>query len=379
MRLENPPMQMLLKKIAACTMLALGLLTTQTLPALACGGLIAPDGDVRLDRAATLIAWHDGIEHYMTSFAYEGNASSLGWIVPLPAEPISPVVEGGAWALQRLNREVHPVQHDDLLRTAAGASGADVLQQVQIEALNVTILRGTGQAVLEWAHENNFLIDEETRAHLLASATGSSIFMAARYDVAAAQARGQLSGDGVAILIPMRTAHPWVPLEVLALGTSDVHADLYFLTDEPVTTSEMNAVVGQTSVGSQVPGAAGLQVAFQEQMNDTLYRDLSSDRNMSWVRPDGWLTYLTLDASSSSVTYDMGVSARGVIRIAPYGTTPMAVVDGVANGMPSWLPNLPLGTPEVVLLVLILAGVIGLLFWLFRGKKPAQSAAQASK
>jgi hypothetical protein len=100
---------------------------------------------------------------------------------------------------------------------------------------------------------------------------------------------------------------------------------------------------------------------------------------MSWVRPDGWLTYLTLDAASSSVTYDMGVSARGVIRIAPYGTTPMAVVDGVANGMPSWLPNLPLGTPEVVLLVLILAGVLGLLLWLFRGKKPAQSAAQASK
>src|SRR5262245_14314513 len=108
-REENPPMRMLLKKVVACAVIALGLMTTQTLPALACGGLIAPDGDVRLDRAATLIAWHDGIEHYMTSFAYEGNASSLGWIVPLPAEPISPVVEGGAWTLQRLSREVHPV------------------------------------------------------------------------------------------------------------------------------------------------------------------------------------------------------------------------------------------------------------------------------
>src|ERR1051326_4059675 len=111
MRLENPPMRMFLKKVTAGAVVALGLLMVQTLPALACGGLIAPDGDVRLDRAATLIAWHDGIEHYMTSFAYEGTASSLGWIVPLPAEPISPVVEGGAWTLQRLNREVHPVQH----------------------------------------------------------------------------------------------------------------------------------------------------------------------------------------------------------------------------------------------------------------------------
>ncbi|HEU5199238.1 MAG TPA: DUF2330 domain-containing protein, partial [Ktedonobacterales bacterium] len=157
-------MPMLLKKITACALMALGLLTAQTLPALACGGLIAPDGDVRLDRAATLIAWHNGIEHYMTSFAYEGSSSSLGWIVPLPSVPISPIVEGGAWTLQRLSREVHPIppSFGTTGASAAAPDRADVLQQVQIEALNVTILRGTGQAVLEWAHENNFLIDEET-------------------------------------------------------------------------------------------------------------------------------------------------------------------------------------------------------------------------
>ena len=369
-------MLLLVKKVAACAAVALGLLMTQTLPALACGGLIAPDGDVRLDRAATLIAWHDGIEHYMTSFAYEGNASSLGWIVPLPSAPISPVVEGGAWTLQRLNRETHPVAEDagTVLATAA-PSAANVLQQVQIEALNVTVLQGSGQAVLEWAHQNGFLIDDETRAHLLDYARGSPIFLAAKYDTSIAQSRHQLSGDGVPILITMKTAHPWVPLEVLALGNSDVHADLYFLTDEPVTTSDMNAVIGQSSVGSQVPGATGMKVAYQEQMNASLYHDLSTDRNMSWVRSDGWLTYLTLDASSDSVTYDMGISPRGVIRLAPYGTAPMSVVDSVEkNALPSWLPSLPLGTPEAILIGLFVLGMIALLIWLFRGKKPAKSA-----
>ena len=39
-------------------------------------------------------------------------------------------------------------------------------------------------------------------------------------------------------------------------------------------------------------------------MNASLYHDLSTDRNMSWVRPDGWLTYLSLDAPSEEVTYD---------------------------------------------------------------------------
>jgi Uncharacterized protein conserved in bacteria (DUF2330) len=366
---------LLLKKAAASAVIALGLLLIQALPALACGGLIAPDGDVRLERAATLIAWHDGIEHYMTSFAYQGDVSSLGWIVPLPSAPISPIVEGGAWTLQRLNREVHPIPPD----VAAGATSAapvDVLQSVQIEALNVTVIRGSGQAVLQWARQNGFVVNDETTAHLLDYAQGSPIFMAAKYDTSIAKARGQIAGDGVPILITMKTAHPWVPLEVLALGNSDVHADLYFLTDQPLNTSDTNALIGQSAVGSQVPGAPGMQVAFQEKMNASLYHDLSTDRNMSWVRPDGWLTYLSLDTSDNTVTYDMGISSRGVIRLAPYGTAPMAVVDNAENALPAWLPSLPLGTPEAVFIVLFVLGIAALLFWLFRGKKPAAPAAR---
>ncbi|HEU5368833.1 MAG TPA: DUF2330 domain-containing protein [Ktedonobacterales bacterium] len=373
-------MPMLLKKITACALMALGLLTAQTLPALACGGLIAPDGDVRLDRAATLIAWHNGIEHYMTSFAYEGSSSSLGWIVPLPSVPISPIVEGGAWTLQRLSREVHPLPPNAGAVETAAPGSADVLQQVQIEALNVTVLRGSGDQVLQWARQNGFLINDETRAHLLDYARGSPIFMAAKYDTSIAQARHQLAGDGVPILITMKIAHPWVPLEVLALGNSDVHADLYFLTDQPLNISDMNAVIGQSAVGSQVPGAPGMQVAFQERMNAALYHDLSTDRNMSWVRPDGWLTYVSLDASDNTVTYDMGISPRGVIRLAPYGTPPMAVVDNAEqNAPPSWLPSLPLGTPEIAVIVLLALGVIAALIWLFRARKPAPAAAQAGK
>src|SRR5258708_7194162 len=75
--------------------------------AFACGGLVAPDGDVRLGRASTLIAFHNGIEHYLTSFSYQGSASSVGWIVPLPAVP-EKIEAGGAWTSQRLNLESHP-------------------------------------------------------------------------------------------------------------------------------------------------------------------------------------------------------------------------------------------------------------------------------
>src|SRR5215831_8048111 len=75
--------------------------------AMACGGLVAPDGDVRLARATTLVDWHNGIEHYMTAFAYQGNEASVGWIVPLPAVPDS-IEAGGKWTFQRLNLAVNP-------------------------------------------------------------------------------------------------------------------------------------------------------------------------------------------------------------------------------------------------------------------------------
>src|SRR6266571_9008962 len=124
---------------------ALALFVLQSQSAFACGGLVAPDGDVRLERATTLVAWHDGIEHYMTSFTYQSDVKNLGWIVPLPAVPLK-IEAGGAWTLQRLFRETHPETFSFAPRAASSSAGtadsAQVLQQVKVEALNITVLRG---------------------------------------------------------------------------------------------------------------------------------------------------------------------------------------------------------------------------------------------
>jgi hypothetical protein len=334
---------------------ALGLAAALAPTALACGGLVAPDGEVRLARAATLVAWHDGVEHYMTSFTYEGNEADVGWIVPLPAVPDS-IQEGGAWTLQRLSIETHPVPPGAEVAAGAADRSAQVLQQVRIEALNITVLRGSGQAVLDWCSANGFFLSDETRAHLLIYAQGSPLFMAAKYDAAAVQARHQLSGDGAPVLITMHTAHLWVPLEVLALDGQQVNADLYLLTDRPLYTSPTSALVGQSDVSTQLPGAPGFQLAFQEPMTSRLYHDLSTDRNMGWVPSNSWLTYLSLDAPAEQVTYDLGVTSRGVIRLAQFGTAPMAV--GADPG-PTWLPELPLGTPQFVLKLVLTLGILG--------------------
>jgi hypothetical protein len=353
-------------KLAPAT-LALFLLAVQATPAAACGSLLAPNGAIRLARAATLVDWHDGVERYMTSFTYQGNVDNVGWIVPLPANP-EKIEEGGGWTLQRLVRETHPQPKNVFLegdaRAPQATAGAQVLQQVRVQALDITVVKGSGDEIVQWGRDNGFFIDKETEGHLLGYAKGSPFFMAAKYDTAAARARGQLQGDGAPVLITMKIPHPWIPFEVLALDAQQTQADVYLLTDLPVYASDLDSSLGRSSVGSEVPNAAGLKVAFQEKMNAALYKDLSTDKNMGWVRSDSWLTYLTLDAPDTKVTYDMGVSSTGVIRIAPYGTAPMAVVDGVASRE---LPmRFPLGTPQVALTLAILLAFGVTIFFIVR-------------
>jgi hypothetical protein len=303
----------------------------------------------------------------MTSFTYQGNVDNVGWIVPLPANP-EKIEEGGGCTLQRLVRETHPLPQNVFLegdaRAPQATAGAQVLQQVRVQALDITVVKGSGDEIVQWGRDNGFFIDKETEGHLLGYAKGSPFFMAAKYDTAAARARGQLQGDGAPVLITMRIPHPWIPFEVLALDAQQTQADLYLLTDTPVYASDLDSSIGKSSVGAEVPNAPGLKVAFQEKMNAALYKDLSTDKNMGWVRSDSWLTYLTLDAPDTKVTYDMGVSSTGVIRIAPYGTAPMAVVDGVASRE---LPvRFPLGTPQVALTLAILLAFGVTIFFIVR-------------
>ena len=333
------------RKLLAAAALAGGFAVLATVPAAACGGLVAPNGAVRLARATTFVAWQGGVEHYMTSFGYQGDVPGLGWIVPLPAVP-DRVEKGGGWTLQRLQRETHPVADSFAVSgLTAAAAPAEVLQQVQIDALDITVLKGSGQAVVDWCRQNGFTLPDETRAHLLAYAVTSPIFMAARYDINAARQRGQFTGDGTPVLITMHTPHLWVPLEVLANALDPVVADLYLLT--------------ATQPAARETLAPGFLLVSQQRMSTQLQRDLSSDRNMSWVPQQGWLSYLTLNAPSPQVTYDMSVTPDGGVRLASMGVSPVAGarVPALAPApAPRW--RTPLIAGGIVLGGMVLAAVI---------------------
>jgi hypothetical protein len=267
--------------------------------------------------------------------------------VPLPAVP-ERVEKGGAWTLQRLERETHPVSPlaAGIAFSALQSDRAVVLQQVQIDALDITVLRGSGQAVVDWCRQNGFVLPDETRAHLLAYAATSPVFMAAKYDLGAARQRGQLTGDGTPVLITMHTPHLWVPLEVLANALDPVVADLYLLTDTQPSAPETLA--------------PGFTLVSRERMGSLLQHDLSTDRNMSWVPQRGWLSYLTLDAPSPQVTYDMSVTPDGGVRLASMGAGPVAGAKAPALEIPipSSHPGAPLIAAGIALGGAALAGLI---------------------
>ena len=65
------------------------LVAVSAAPALACGGLIGPNGAVNLLRTTTFAGYHDGVEHYITSFEFAGGGGAFGSLTPLPGIPTS--------------------------------------------------------------------------------------------------------------------------------------------------------------------------------------------------------------------------------------------------------------------------------------------------
>lgn len=295
-----------MRRIPAAMATSLLATALTVVPATACGGLIGPNGAVNLLRTTTFVGFHEGVEHYVTAFAFAGGGGSFGSITPLPGIPDS-VEKGGDWTLQRLIREVDPpplvfpAAFEDVER----ASGAEVLLETRIDALDLTVLRGGGDDVGRWAEEHGFRLPPDAPEVLDFYAARSPIFLAAAFDADAAAERGQSLGDGTPVHITIPTDQPWVPLRILSLGKGAeerVEADVYLLTDRVPT------ILPAASTDS------GLDLRHTAPASTALLDDLRSDRGMGWVPERAWLMRLSVDAAAAELRYDLAVDATGVGR-----------------------------------------------------------------
>jgi hypothetical protein len=322
----------------------LGLLLTAG-PTLACGGLIGPNGAVNLLRTTTFAGYHDGVEHYVTSFEFAGGGGAFGSITPLPAVPTS-VEKGGDWTLQRLIRETDPVGgavFDSLLRAAAAPSAEEIMK-VRIDALDITVLRGGAAAIGTWASDHGFRLPPDAPEVLDFYAQRSQIFLAAAFDADAAAERGQQVGDGTSVHITIPTDNPWVPLRILALGKSGeerVDASVYLLTDNaPALLPAPN-------------GGNGMRLDHSAGASQSLLDDLRSDRGMGWVPKDAWLTKVAIDSSAKVLSYDLAIDASGA-------SAPSRIDAGLAMpGAPSISQGLDTGRLLLALLFSLM-GVAGI-------------------
>jgi hypothetical protein len=298
-------------RAAAVATIAATLVFGSAISALACGGLVAPNGTISLTRTTTLAAYHDGIEHYLTSFQFSGKVKSLGSITPLPGVPTK-VIKGGDWTLQRLELEVNPPTFqatalEDVALPAAGA--AQVLLRAQVDALNITVLKGGATAVGNWAREHGFFLPPDAPAVLDFYAQRSPIFMATKFNAKRAASQGLVNGEGIPVHVVMPTPNPWVPLRILTLGRQPqdlVQADVFLLTDRDP------AMLPQAVSPDGNADQRGTILERSSWASNTLMQDLRSDRRSNWV-PDQpmWLSYLKIDERAGDLTNDLAIDASG--------------------------------------------------------------------
>lgn len=273
-------------------------------PTLACGGLIGPNGAVNLLRTTTFAGYHDGVEHYVTAFKFQGGGGAFGSITPLPGVP-SAVEKGGDWTLQRLIRETDPPKQEfgfALFGAAASAGRAEELMKVRIDALDVTVLKGGSADVGQWATDHGFRLPPDAPEVLEFYASRSPIFLAAVFDADAAAENGQAIGDGTPVHISIPTPNPWVPIRILGLGKSGggvVEADVYLLTDKA------------PALLPAPTGTNGMRVDHSDPATQSLLGDLRSDTGMGWVPDSGWLTKIAIDADAPVLSYDLAIDASG--------------------------------------------------------------------
>jgi Uncharacterized protein conserved in bacteria (DUF2330) len=295
----------MVRRMLSLSVLSLVLLMLGSGAALACGGLVAPGHAEVLERATTLSAWHAGLEHYITGFRFAGNASSFGYIVPLPGVPAK-IEKGGDWTLERLAREVDPLPEFARLAAATPAAhdSVQVLQRVRVDALDITVVRGGGPDVAAWAAKNGFDLTPDAPEVLGGYSAKGAVFALAKFNALEATRRGLAEGQGTTIHFTIPTSAPWIPLQILALGkgrTELVDADLFILTDQA------------PALMPAFWSGGGMTLKHYGHASDSLLADLRSDQGMAWVPGKMWFTALTLHTPAVALRYDLSIDGGGPV------------------------------------------------------------------
>ncbi|MDQ3990689.1 MAG: DUF2330 domain-containing protein, partial [Actinomycetota bacterium] len=217
-------------------------------PALACGGMVSPDGATELARFETLLV-HDGAtQQILTSVAYEtsreygsGTEADEGfaWLMPLPSPP--EVGAGDAAAIRSARSMTAPPPRDEhvppvmplLCACGAadqgpGATGVDVLGRTVVEGLEFVTLGGERAGEMAaWMREEGFTFHDRQEPVLQGYLDRGWVVVAARI-LPGAEPTGELT----TVRFRFDTAEPVYPLAIAGAdhGGPPVRMSLYVAT-----------------------------------------------------------------------------------------------------------------------------------------------------
>ena len=285
---------------------------------LARGGLVTPNGTVSLLKTTTLAAYHEGVEHYVTSFEFAGEGQEVGSIIPLPGVPTD-VIKGGDWTLQRLIPETQPpvpAADEALFASAGSAARAEVILETKIDALDITVLKGG-------AHRGREL---GPRARVLPApgrARGARLLRRAESDLPGCplQRRARREprrADGAGHAGPHRDPHP----EPVGASPHPGARPQGLRDRAGGRLPAHRPAAGDTSPGRALEGfdqsQRGLIQEVSEPASTTLLADLRSDRGMKWLpESDMWLTYIRINETAGNLKHDLAIDASGYGRPSP--------------------------------------------------------------
>jgi hypothetical protein len=249
------------------------------------------------------------------------------------------VAKAGDWTLQRLLLEIQPPALESAtLGVATRSASAEMILETTVDSLDITVLKGGGAAVGDWARENGFGLSPDAPELLDFYAARSPVFMAVRFNAERAKTQGLELGQATPVQVTIPTDNPWVPLRILALGKKEiepVQADVFLLTDRRP---------------ALLPEARGLFLERSEPASDLLLQDLRSDNRMDWLpTSDMWLSYLRLDTTAGALGYDLAVDASG--RGDP---------SEVDAGLASFELPAPLGSDRVAWMVVVTLAILAI-------------------
>ncbi|MEA2591872.1 MAG: hypothetical protein QOD62_1703, partial [Actinomycetota bacterium] len=177
-----------------------------------------------------------------------------------------------------------------------------------------------------WAKDNGFSLPPDAPALLDFYANRSPIFLAAKFDAAAAQKQGLGQGGVTPIHLTIPTPNPWVPLAILGLGKQPsefIQADVFLLTDQKPAMLPAPAAIGTGNTST-----TGLTLSRSEPGSPSLISDLRADQGMSWIPQSGmYLSYLQVNTPAVNLHYDLAVDATGQAAPSPVAA---GLPDGVA-------------------------------------------------